>query len=111
MPKISRKRTRRRKRKSRGPPTRFSARLRHLPVQYTGLDFPKRTRRAKSKDAIMEAAEIILPNESKEERTVRLMDRFDAKVAKYNPGMLIRSVSTIINALGYYHEEDIGEFL
>ena len=44
LPKISRKRVRRRKRKSRGPPTRFSARLRNLPVQFTG-ELPKRTRR------------------------------------------------------------------
>ena len=52
--------------------------------------------------------EIILPNESKTQRTVRLSRRFEAQVARFNPGILLRTVSTIVNTLGYYQEEDMG---
>ena len=52
--------------------------------------------------------EIILPNESKTQRTKRLSRRFQAQVARFNPGILLRTVSTIVNTLGYYQEEDMG---
>ena len=55
--------------------------------------------------------EIILPNESKTQRAVRLLDRFETKVSRFNPGILIRALSMFINTLGYYQEEDIGKYL
>ena len=54
--------------------------------------------------------EIILPNESKTQRTKRLSRRFQAQVARFNPGIFLRTVSTIVNTLGYYQEEDMGNY-
>ena len=53
--------------------------------------------------------EIILPNESKAQRADRLLDRFETKVARFNPGIIIRALSMFINSMGYYQEEDIGK--
>ena len=96
-PKISfRRRVRRwrRRRRTRGPPTRFSARIRHMPVQFVGeLPVVRRRRRPRQRPII--PAEIL--SVPKDVRVDRLVKEFESKVSQFNPGALTRSVSHIGN--------------
>ncbi len=98
LPKISRRRIRKWRRKSRGPPTRFSARIRKLPVQFTGeLPVIKRRRRPK----------FVLPQEPKESRIERIMAQFEKRVENFKPSKFVRYLSSAAEKLGYFQEEEI----
>ena len=102
LPKISRKRIRhwRKKRRSRGPPTRFSARIRKLPVQFTGeLPVTRRTRRPKTV--------LIVPQEPKESRIERIMNEFEKRVSEFKPSALKRTIAAFASKLGYFQEEEV----
>ena len=95
LPKISKRRIRkwRRNRKA----TRFSARIRKLPVQFTGeLPVTKRKRRPKT-----------IIEEPKETRIQRIMAEFEKKVAKFQPSLFMQQVSKVVEKFGYFQEEEI----
>ena len=103
-PKISRRRVRRwrRHRRSRGPPTRFSARIRHMPVQFVGeLPVVRRCRRPKP---IIPAEILSVP---KDIRVDRLVKEFESKVSQFNPGVLTRSISHFARHFGFFKEEEV----
>jgi hypothetical protein len=106
LPKISRKRVRKWRRKSRGPPTRFSNRIRHLPVDFTG-ELPTTRRQRRLRPKMVHESIAVEPPEVRESRIEQIMEKFDAQVSAFNPGLISRSVSTVINQLGYFREEEV----
>ena len=103
-PKISRRRVRRwRRRRSRGPPTRFSARIRHMPIQFVG-ELPVVRRRRRRPKPIIPDEILSVP---KDIRVDRLVKEFQSKVAQFNPGALTRSISHFARHFGFFKEEEV----
>ena len=53
------------------------------------------------------AVVVMLPDEPVEQRIAKVMGAFEAKVALFNPGLIARSISSVVNKLGYFKEEEV----
>lgn len=104
LPKISRRRIRRwRRRRNYGPPTRFSARIRKLPVQFVGeLPVVKRKRRARPPKS-----DLIIPVEPQETRIERIMADFEKRIEDFKPSFTLRALSRVAGKMGFFKEEEV----